>query len=150
LRMAVGDGAYESAALPGLGQAGIRYEKLLAADCAKRWPQVNFEGVAWGGLGPGSGFLAGRRGCGAGVCGFFKAGGEYRQAQVFLGDITANRMNGIRDENGGTLTADAYVFAPGPWLGKIFPFLDAKITPTRQEVFFFGTPAGDSRFDEEH
>src|SRR4029077_3763499 len=47
LRMAVGDGAYESAALPVLQQAGIRYEKLSATECAKRWPQINFDGVAW-------------------------------------------------------------------------------------------------------
>jgi glycine/D-amino acid oxidase-like deaminating enzyme len=39
------------------------------------------------------------------------------------------------------------VFACGPWLPKLFPdLLGARIFPTRQEVFFFGTPAGDERF----
>jgi glycine/D-amino acid oxidase-like deaminating enzyme len=39
------------------------------------------------------------------------------------------------------------VFACGPWLGKVFPeLLGQRIFPTRQEVFFFGTPAGDPRF----
>src|SRR6266478_5567950 len=33
-------------------------------------------------------------------------------------------------------------------LGKVFPFLAPIITPTRQEVFFFGTSAGDLRFTE--
>jgi hypothetical protein len=32
--------------------------------------------------------------------------------------------------------------------GSIFAFLAPAITPTRQEVFFFGTPAGDLRFTE--
>jgi len=39
------------------------------------------------------------------------------------------------------------VFACGPWLGKIFPdLLSGRIFPTRQEVFFFGIPAGNTRF----
>lgn len=148
--MASGDGAYESAALPVLQQAGIRYEKLSVGECAKRWPQINFDGVAWSVLEPDSGFLAARRACEAVLTAFLKAGGEYRQAQVSLGSIATNRMDGIRLESGEALTADVYVFALGPWLGKLLPFLNAKIIATRQEVFFFGTPAGDGRFDEEH
>jgi glycine/D-amino acid oxidase-like deaminating enzyme len=51
--------------------------------------------------------------------------------------------------SGDALKADSYVFACGPWLGKVFPFLAPSITPTRQEVFFFGTDAGDLRFTDE-
>ena len=50
--------------------------------------------------------------------------------------------------SGEALKADAYVFACGPWLGNVFPFLSQTITPTRQEVFFFGTAAGDLRFTD--
>lgn len=47
-------------------------------------------------------------------------------------------------------TADLYVFACGPWLGKLFPdVLGNLMTPTRQEVFFFGTAPGDSQFGED-
>jgi glycine/D-amino acid oxidase-like deaminating enzyme len=39
------------------------------------------------------------------------------------------------------------VFACGPWLPKVFAhLLGPRIFPTRQEVFFFGAPAGDARF----
>jgi len=58
--------------------------------------------------------------------------------QATPGRITANRMDGVSIGVGEVLKADSYVFAPGPWLGKVFPFLAASITPTRQEVFFFG------------
>jgi sarcosine oxidase len=58
-------------------------------------------------------------------------------------------MEGITVGQGEAMNADTYVFAPGPWLGRVFPFLASSITPTRQEVFFFGTPAGDLRFTEE-
>jgi glycine/D-amino acid oxidase-like deaminating enzyme len=47
--------------------------------------------------------------------------------------------------------ADAYVFACGPWLPKVFPaLLSERIRPTRQVVMYFGTPAGDERFGPRH
>jgi glycine/D-amino acid oxidase-like deaminating enzyme len=58
-------------------------------------------------------------------------------------------MQGLSVTPAEVIKADYYVFALGPWLGKVFPFLAPIITPTRQEVFFFGTPAGDLRFTEE-
>jgi glycine/D-amino acid oxidase-like deaminating enzyme len=53
--------------------------------------------------------------------------------------------------DGSRLKADHYVFACGPWLGQLFPeTLGGLIRPTKQDVFFFGTPAGDSRFTDAH
>jgi glycine/D-amino acid oxidase-like deaminating enzyme len=150
LRMAGADDSYERAALPVLQQADIRFEKLSSVECAKRWPQMNFDGVSWSVYEPDSGFLAARRACEAVFDAFLKSGGQYEQVQATPGRITANRMDGIAVGRGDTLRADIYVFAPGPWLGRIFPFLASSITPTRHEVFFFGTPAGDVRFTEEH
>jgi len=148
LRMAGADDSYERAALPILQQTGVRFEKLSTAECAKRWPQINFDGVSWSVYEPDSGFLAARRGCEAVLDAFLKQGGQYRQAQATPGRIAANRMDGISVGQGEIMKADSYVFAPGPWLGEVFPFLAPSITPTRQEVFFFGTPAGDLRFTE--
>ena len=150
LRMAGADDSYESSALPMLRQAGIPFEKLTAAECSRRWPQMDFDGVSWAVYEPESGFLAARRACEAVLNAFLKQGGEYRQAQVTPGPIASNRMDAVVVNQGQSLKADIYVFAPGPWLGKVFPFLAESITPTRQEVFFFGTPAGDLRFNEEH
>jgi glycine/D-amino acid oxidase-like deaminating enzyme len=149
LRMAGADDSYETAALPVLKEAGIRFEKLSAAECARRWPQVNFDGVSWSVFEPDSGFLAARRGCEAVLVAFLKEGGQYRQAQATPGRIKGRQMDGISIDTGELLKADFYVFAPGPWLGSVFPFLRLSITPTRQEVFFFGTPAGDTRYSEE-
>jgi sarcosine oxidase len=150
LRMAGADDSYESSALPVLKQAGIPFEKLSASECSRRWPQVNFDGVLWAVYEPESGFLAARRACESVLDAFLKQGGEYRQAQVAPGPIASNRMDGVIVSQGQSLKADIYVFAPGPWLGRIFPFLADSITPTRQEVFFFGTPAGDVRLNEEN
>jgi len=148
LWMAGPDDSYERAAMPLMNEAGVRFEKLSAADCAKRWPQINFEGVSWSIYEPDSGYLAARRGCEAVLNAFLKEGGEYRQAQVTPGLIAANRMEGISVAPREILNADSYVFACGPWLGKLFTFLMPIITPTRQEEFFFGTAAGDLRLTE--
>ncbi len=43
------------------------------------------------------------------------------------------------------MQADAYIFACGSWLGKMFPeFLNNVITCTKQEVYYFGVPAAES------
>lgn len=56
-------------------------------------------------------------------------------------------LAGITTRGGETIRAGDYVFACGPWLPKIFPdLLRRRISPTRQEVFFFGVPPGDRGF----
>jgi sarcosine oxidase len=89
LRMAGADGSYENSALPMLSQAGIPFEKLSAAECSRRWPQIYFDGVPWSVYEPESGFLAARRACEAVLNAFLKRGGEYRQAHVTPGPIVS-------------------------------------------------------------
>src|SRR3546814_4178993 len=44
-------------------------------------------------------------------------------------------------------TADHLVYAAGPWIAELFPQqLMHKIVATRQEVYHFGAPQGDTRF----
>lgn len=148
LWMAGTDDSYERAAMPLMKEAGVRFEKLPSADCSKRWPQINFQDVSWCIYEPDSGYLAARRACEAVLDAFLKEGGEYRQTKATAGPAAKNRMQGMTAASGETLNADSYVFACGPWLGKVFPFLAPMIVPTRQEVFFFGTAAGDLRFTE--
>ncbi|HUP43303.1 MAG TPA: FAD-dependent oxidoreductase, partial [Thermoanaerobaculia bacterium] len=65
------------------------------------------------------------------------------------GPVRSGRMGSLRLSDGSELAADAFVFACGPWLGGLFPeAVGERIRPTRQEVFFFGPPAGDRRFAE--
>jgi glycine/D-amino acid oxidase-like deaminating enzyme len=52
-----------------------------------------------------------------------------------------------RLSSGETVRADRFVFAPGPWLPKLFPgVIGPRIQATRQEIFYFAPPAGDRRF----
>jgi sarcosine oxidase len=142
---------YERASMANMREIGIGYEQLTPAECGKRWPQINFEGIAYAIWEPDAGYLLARRACEAVMLALLAEGGEYVQAEARPDTISGNRLAGVTLANGKKATADVYVFACGPWMGKLFPeVLRKHILPTRQEVFFFGTPNDDRRFDEEH
>jgi glycine/D-amino acid oxidase-like deaminating enzyme len=150
LWMAGEDDAYEKASLPHLRAAGLAFEELSAAEAARRFPQVNFEGVGWAILEQDAGYLLARQACQAVQEAFVAEGGEYRQAAVEPGAIEGGMLHDPRLSGGGRLAADRYVFACGPWLGRLFPAaIGDRVAPTRQEVLFFGTPAGDPRYGED-
>jgi sarcosine oxidase len=141
------DDAYERGSLPLLRDAGAAYEELTPSDLRKRWPQINAEDARWGIYEHDGGFLRARLACQAVAEAFVAEGGEYRQAAVLAPDLDGGLRDGLKLSDGSGLTADKYVFACGPWLGKLFPeTIGSRIRPTKQEVFFFGTPAGDDRF----
>src|SRR5208282_1962738 len=81
--------------------------------------------------------------------GFLAEGGEYKQVAALPNDLETGLRNGLMLSDGAKLIADQYVFACGPWLGKLFQqTIGNRIHPTKQDVFFLGTPAGDDRFSE--
>jgi sarcosine oxidase len=146
--MVTGPDEFVRASLPLLSKHGFPYEEVSTADARRRWPQIDFEGVRWVLHEQRAGYLLARASCIAAVEAFVGDGGEYREARVEPGAFRAENLDGLRAD-GAALSADEYVFACGPWLGRLFPdVLGDRIAPTRQEVFFFGTPPGDLRFSE--
>jgi sarcosine oxidase len=150
------DNAFESGSVKMLRAAKIKFQELSAAQLRKRWPQITFEGIEWGIFEPRCGYLDARASCQAVVEAFVAAGGKYRQ-QAVLGDglradeLKSRPLRSLALSDGSRIKADAYVFACGPWLGKLFPqTIGNLVQPTKQDVFFFGTPAGDDRFTEAH
>ena len=143
------DDAYEKAALPALREAGLEVEALDIETCRKRFPQIHFEGVPWALYEVDAGYLLARRACQAVLAAFLEGGGRYEQ-QLANPKRVRSKISGVELSNGTVLEADAYVFACGPWLSQLFPELGADlVTPTRQEIYYFGTAAGDSRYLEE-
>jgi sarcosine oxidase len=129
-----------------LTRCGITFEELDRATLEERYPQIAFEGITRGVLEPHSGVLMARRAVAAIVEEAIRLGAEYSVAQVMSprGD---GAQNFVTSAVGERFEAEYFVFACGAWLGKVFPeILGARIFPTRQEVFFFGVPPGDSRF----
>ena len=128
-----------------LEQERIPHEKLERADLVKRYPQVDFGPITWAVYEPRSGALFARRAVQTVVREFEKAGGALvvSKAEAPKGDGKATSIR-VGDK---AIEADTFVFACGPWLGKVFPdVLGERIFPTRQEVFYLGVPPGDDRF----
>jgi sarcosine oxidase len=145
------DDVYERGSLEVLCQAGIKFQELSTAEMKRRWPQINFKDVHWGIYEPACGYLDARASCQAVVDAFVGQGGNYRQLAVSPDGLESAPLRNLTLSDGSRLKADHYVFACGPWLGKLFPETLGKIIrPTKQDIFFFGPPAGDSRFTDEH
>jgi len=146
---AKGDDAWERGCIKPLGEAGITFQRLSLREMKRRWPQICFQGIDWGLFEPASGYLTARAACQAVVEGFVSEGGHYRRAMVAEPGLEEGAKDGLRLTDGSHVKADRYVFACGPWMGRLFPrTIGDKIRATQQDVFFFGTPAGDDRFDE--
>jgi glycine/D-amino acid oxidase-like deaminating enzyme len=144
------DDAYERGSLTLLREFQIKFQRISTSQMKKRWPQINFADVHWGIFEPECGYLDARASCHAVVEAVIAEGGSYRQLAVSMDGLESDRISPLRSVNlsdGSRLAADQYVFACGPWLGRMFPETLGKIIqPTKQDIFFFGTPQGDSRF----
>ncbi|HEV2114602.1 MAG TPA: FAD-dependent oxidoreductase [Terriglobales bacterium] len=145
------DDSFEKGSLPMLKEAGIPYVEMNYNELAATYPQVNFDGVRWAIFEPESGGLMAREACAAVRDAFVSEGGRYFQDSVLPPQIRGGELGEIILQSGMHVADDVrYVFACGPWLGNMFPdVIGEKIRPTRQEVFFFGTAAGDVRFNPE-
>jgi sarcosine oxidase len=129
-----------------LRQCAVPFQELSRAELDNRYPQIGLDGITKGLLEPQSGVLMARRAVAAVVEDARRCGVDYRIAQI-AEPRAAGRIPSVVTTSGERLEADHFVFACGAWLGKLFPeILGPRIFPSRQEVFFFGVPAGDSRF----
>ena len=129
-----------------LTRCGVAFESMERGALENRYPQILLEGIGSGLLETGSGVLMARRAVAAVVEDAVAHGVEYRVA-----DVVAPRGSGsvasMVTRGGERIEAESFVFACGAWLGKVFPeILGKRIFPSRQEIFFFGVPAGDTRF----
>jgi len=129
-----------------LQRCGVSFEELSRAELEQRYPQIGLDGITRGLLEPRSGVLMARRAVAAVVEEAARGGVEYRVAQI-AEPRGAGELNAVIASSGERIEAEAFVFACGAWLGKLFPkVLGSRIFLSRQEVFFFGVPAGDARF----
>src|SRR5229473_5110065 len=124
----------------------VPFEEYNRATLERKYPQVSFEDIKTGIFEPHSGVLMARRAVAALVEEALRLGVQYYNAQV-LKPAGSGRLEQVETSQGERISAEQFVFACGAWLGKVFPeVLAARIFPTRQEVFFFGVPAGGTRF----
>ncbi len=132
---------FEAASADSLDALGIPAERLSVADLGDRWPQVRTDGLAFGLHEPEAGVLLARRAVAAVAAAVAAEGGE---TVIGIAGVDAQRVT----LDGRPVAGDAVVFAAGPWLPTLLgPVPDMEIGVPRQEIVFFATPPGDSRFD---
>jgi monomeric sarcosine oxidase len=129
-----------------LKRCGVEFEECDRSALEKRYPQIGLADIEKGIFEPKSGVLLGRRAVAAVVEDAVRHGVDYRCAQI-SNPREAGKVEHITTSHGERIAARHFVFACGAWLGKVFPdVLGGRIFPSRQEVFFFGIPAGETRF----
>jgi glycine/D-amino acid oxidase-like deaminating enzyme len=148
LWMCAADDSYVRRSIEPMKAVGLSVEEITPAEAARRYPQMGFRDVRTAFFEPEAGFLTARAACELVRETFAREGGTYTQAWVRPGATAGGRLTRVALSDGSAVDADRFVFACGPWLGQLFPdVVGRRIIATRQEVFFFGTPAGDTRYD---
>jgi sarcosine oxidase len=139
-------GTREQMTVDTLQRCGVTFDILDHSHLAATYPQINTENVDFAIFEPHSGVLLARRAVAAVVGDALRQGAEYRTAEI-APMHSPDAHGGLKTTAGESISAEHFVFACGSWLGKVFrELLGSRIFPTRQEVFFFAPPPGDSRF----
>ncbi|HET7440685.1 MAG TPA: FAD-dependent oxidoreductase [Terriglobales bacterium] len=147
---ASGEDTFERGSVEMLRQAGTKYQELSVRTIKKRWPQINLEDVNWGIYEPEGAYLTARLICQAVAERFCAEGGEYRSIAASPAELESGDWKQLLLADESRLAADQYIFACGPWLGKLFPVtVGNNLRPTKQDIFFFGTPAN-AGLDDQH
>jgi sarcosine oxidase len=138
---------YCEATLSTLLKIGSSCERLTRDDLSSRYPQLELGSVHWGILEPDAGILMARQAVQS-LCTAAQAEGVTYVQQAAISPQSTKRLDSLSTTSGERIHAAKFVFACGPWLPKLFPsLLEDLFYITRQEVFFFGVPPGDQRFN---
>ena len=140
-----GDDQFGTSSAASLQAEGISLDDLSVAEAAKRYPQMSFDDVARVLFEPAAGYLESSRAC-RHVAGSVAASGGSIVVGAAASPVRVHR-DGVELVDGSRLEADSFVFACGPWLASLFPdVVGDLVQATRQEVYYFGQPAGDAAF----
>ncbi len=130
-----------------LGGLGVKVEALTQDDIRKGYPQINPEGMGVGLLEPGASVLRAKQAILAVAAAFTRKGGTLTIARAKPGRSGTRRLLDLETAGGERIAAQQFVFACGPWLPRLFPsVIGNRIQVPGRDVFYFGTPAGDTRF----
>jgi monomeric sarcosine oxidase len=144
LWMAAGDDPYTEATRATLDDLGSPCDVLDRDALARRFPEIDCDGIRVALFEPECGVVMARRAVRA-LAGELERRGV-RLVRARVKEPTGRSHGYVETTAAARLDGDRFVFACGAWLPSLFPSLLRLIRPTRQVVTYFGTPAGDERF----
>ncbi|HEX5168647.1 MAG TPA: FAD-dependent oxidoreductase [Cyclobacteriaceae bacterium] len=131
--------------IPFAASHNMGYEYVSNEELKRKYSILNITDLHHAYHDPFGGFLKARDSCMLINQLFISEGGEYLASNVRPGKIHQNKLKYIELSDGSQLSADAFVFACGSWLGNVFPqVLRDVITCSKQEVYYFGVPYKDA------
>ncbi|NIR77803.1 MAG: FAD-dependent oxidoreductase, partial [Gemmatimonadetes bacterium] len=126
---------------------GVRHEVLGPDEIRYRWPHIDVDGIGAALYEYDAGVVRARRVCETLAEEFEAMGGMIRIGRATPGRSFGGRLVDVMLEPGDRLEADTFVFALGPWFGKLFPeVMGDRMRAPLGYVFYYGIPAGDNRF----
>lgn len=126
---------------------GIKHEVVPVDVVRKEFPVIDLTGITVCLYENEAGVVRARRStqCVAEV--FQKLGGDMAIARAYPGLQRGGQMSELVLNTHDAAHAGQYVFACGPWLGKVFPdLLGSRLRTPMGQVCYFATPHGDDRF----
>jgi monomeric sarcosine oxidase len=137
---------YSEATATTLERCHVRFHALKRDELEARYPQFDFGLTTWAVFEPESGVLMARQAVQKVVSAAKNLGVDVINEPV-LAPQKDGKLEWLHTAGNRKVRAKTFVFSCGPWLPKIFPeLLGELIHVTRQEVFFFGVPAGGPRY----
>jgi sarcosine oxidase len=128
-------------------EIGVGYERLTIDEVRYRYPAINPDGMNAAVLEYDAGVGRARRSCEAVAEVFRHLGGRIVTAHAAPATAADGAGAMVTLEPGGSLSADACVFACGPWMGKVFPeLLGERMRTPLGSVYYFGVPARDQSY----
>ncbi|MEP6617754.1 MAG: FAD-dependent oxidoreductase [bacterium] len=125
----------------------VPHEVLSPDEVRYRWPVINVDGITVVLSEPDAGVIRARRATQTVAAAFEALGGKIRIGRARPSKVVNGKLEEIALDTGHTLRADTFVFALGPWLGKMFPdVLNNRTRTPLGYVCYFATPASDERF----
>lgn len=126
---------------------GVKHEVLSGDEARKRYPMMNNDDITIAITEPDAGVVRCRYATQAVSAIAQNMGAKMIVGRVRPGPIVNGKMDGVILDDGTVVRGDAYVFACGVWLRKLFPTLMGnRMRIPLGTAFYFGTPEGDTRF----
>ncbi|NRB50879.1 MAG: FAD-dependent oxidoreductase [Saprospiraceae bacterium] len=141
------DDSYARTATPLLERHGLSLEEWTIGQTQEKYPAVYLDDIHTVFWEKEAGYLLARKTCQYLLEEVLKGGGQFRYEHATPGKFVGGKLQGVKLADGSTFHADAYVFACGPWMPRLFPtLLGELITISRQDIHYFGLPEQASHF----